>query len=57
MTFGAQANSTAPNADGSADTDYDFGALREFRDRYIDIDTENCTAALAEFIVSLASAK
>lgn len=45
------------NAVGSADTDYDFGALRAFRDRYIDIDTENCTAALAEFIVSLVSAK
>ena len=33
---------------------YDMSALREFRDRYIDIDTENCTAALADFILSLA---
>ncbi len=33
--------------------DYDLGALREFRDRYIDIDTNNCTAALADFIESL----
>ena len=42
---------------GSADNDYDFDALHAFRDRYIDIDTENCTAALADFIVSLAAAK
>ena len=40
--------------------DYDMNALRAFRDRYIDIDTgdgtsENyCTAALADFILSLA---
>ena len=40
--------------------DYDKDALKGFRDRYIDIDTgagntENyCTAALADFIISLA---
>ena len=40
--------------------DYDMNALQAFRDRYIDIDTgdgtsENyCTAALADFILSLA---
>ena len=34
--------------------DYDFSALHAFRDRYIDIITENCTADLADFIVSLA---
>lgn len=33
---------------------YDMSALRAFRDRYIDINTENCTAALADYIVSLA---
>lgn len=33
--------------------EYDLGALRAFRDRYIDVDTENCTAALADFIESL----
>lgn len=33
---------------------YDFEALRAFRDRYIDIPTDNCTAALADFIISLA---
>lgn len=32
---------------------YDFEALAAFRDRYIDIDTINCTAALADFIESL----
>lgn len=32
---------------------YDFEALSAFRDRYIDIDTENCTSALADFIESL----
>ena len=34
--------------------DYDLAALHAFRDRYIDIDTDNCTSALADFIVSLA---
>lgn len=34
--------------------DYDMEALRAFRDRYIDIDTDNCTAALADFIMSIA---
>ncbi len=33
---------------------YDLDALRAFRDRYIDISTDNCTADLAEFILSLA---
>lgn len=33
---------------------YDLNALRAFRDRYIDINTDNCTADLAEFILSLA---
>jgi len=32
---------------------YDFEALAEFRNRYIDVDTDNCTAALADFIESL----
>ena len=31
---------------------YDLALLRSFRDRYIDIDTDSCTAALADFIVS-----
>ena len=34
----------------AADGDYDMNALRTFRDRYIDIDTSNCTAALADYI-------
>ena len=34
-----------------ASGDYDLDALRAFRDRYIDINTDNCTAALADFIV------
>lgn len=33
--------------------DYDLEALRAFRDRYIDIDTDNCTSALADLIESL----
>lgn len=33
---------------------FDFDALHAFRDRYIDIDTDNCTAALADFIESIA---
>jgi len=51
----------APYVSGSADElaetlggEYDMNSLRAFRDRYIDIDTENCTAALADFIESLA---
>ena len=32
---------------------YDIDALRRFRDKYIDIDTENCTGQLADFIESL----
>ncbi|MBR3376603.1 MAG: CDP-glycerol glycerophosphotransferase family protein [Mogibacterium sp.] len=33
---------------------FDLEALRAFRDRYIDIPTDNCTAVLADFILSLA---
>ena len=43
---GKLANAIASAADG----DYDMDALRAFRDRYIDIDTSNCTAALADYI-------
>ena len=32
---------------------YDISRLRAFRDRYIDIDTENCTRDLADFIESM----
>lgn len=32
---------------------YDFNALKEFRDKYIDIDTKDCTKQLADFIESL----
>ena len=35
------------------DKEYDMDALHAFRDRYIDIDTENCTVKLADFIESL----
>ena len=40
-------------AAAAAKDDYDLSALHAFRDRYIDINTENCTAALADFIESL----
>lgn len=30
--------------------EYDFGALREFRDRYVTADRDNCTERLADFI-------
>ena len=33
--------------------DYDVEILHAFRDRYIDIDTSNCTAGLADFIEGL----
>lgn len=32
---------------------YDFEALTQFRDRYIDVDTANCTGQLADFIQKL----
>lgn len=41
-------------AEAISKNDYDIAALHVFRDRYIDIDTDNCTSALADFIVSLA---
>ena len=46
---GKLANAIASAADG----DYDMEALRAFRDRYIDIDTSTCTAALADYIERL----
>ena len=46
---GKLANAIASAADG----DYDMDALLAFRDRYIDIDTSNCTAALADYIERL----
>jgi len=39
---------------GGDEHGYDIKALRAFRDRYIDIDTDNCTSDLADFIISLA---
>ncbi len=39
---------------GGDEHGYDMEALRAFRDRYIDIDTDNCTSDLADFIISLA---
>lgn len=32
---------------------YDYEALAEFRDKYIDIDTQNCTGQLADYIEGL----
>ena len=39
------------------DEEYDMDALRAFRDRYIDTDTDNCTAALADLIEGLAEGR
>lgn len=36
---------------------YDFGKLEAFRDRYIDVDKENCTAQLADFIEKIGNRK
>lgn len=33
--------------------EYDFGALHAFRDRYVDVDTQNCTSDLADLIEAL----
>jgi CDP-ribitol ribitolphosphotransferase len=35
------------------DRPYDMEALRSFRDKYIDIDTDNCTSQLADMIINL----
>lgn len=40
-------------AEAVAKEDYDLNALAAFRGKYIDINTDNCTAALADFIESL----
>lgn len=37
----------------SAGEPYDMEALRRFRDKYIEVDTDNCTGQLADFIESL----
>ena len=39
---------------GSSEGAYDMSRLRAFRDRYIDIDTDDCTGRLADFVLSLA---
>ncbi|MDD6042372.1 MAG: CDP-glycerol glycerophosphotransferase family protein [Eubacteriaceae bacterium] len=36
--------------------EYDFDILKEFRDKYVDVDTEDCTGQLAQFIRSLPAA-
>lgn len=46
----AKAIDAAAEEKSVADGGYDMDALRAFRARYIDIDTGNCTAALADFI-------
>lgn len=45
--------SSAADLASALEQPYDYEALSDFRDRYIDIDTCNCTSALADFIESL----
>jgi len=33
--------------------DYDLEALRAFRDKYIDVNTDNCTGQIADYIESV----
>ena len=33
--------------------EYDYDALRKFRDKYISVETENCTQKLGDFIYGL----
>ena len=33
--------------------EYDFEALERFRDKYISVDTDDCTERLGEYLVSL----
>lgn len=50
---GSDRKGLAAQTEKTAEAAYDLSALRAFRDRYIDIDTDNCTVALADFIESL----
>lgn len=38
---------------GELEKPYDYDALRKFRERYIDVDTDNCTGQIADFIEDL----
>lgn len=51
--IGKYAFGSAEDLAASLEQPYDFEALSAFRNRYIDIDTDNCTSALADFIESL----
>ncbi len=42
---------TAAELAAKMDKEYDFEALHRLRDKYISVDTENCTGQLAEFII------
>lgn len=51
--IGEYSFSSAADLAAALEQPYDFAALAAFRDRYIDIDTGNCTSALADFIEEL----
>ncbi len=52
-TIGKYTFTDAGKLAAALEEEYDMEALRAFRDKYIDIDTENCTGQLADFIEGL----
>jgi Putative glycosyl/glycerophosphate transferases involved in teichoic acid biosynthesis TagF/TagB/EpsJ/RodC len=46
-------SSDAEELAGMMKEEYDYLKLREFRDKYISVDTEDCTGKLADYLVSL----
>lgn len=51
--IGRYAYSSAVQLTKALEEPYDFEALRKFRDKYIDVDTNNCTEQLTDFIEKL----
>lgn len=52
-TIGKYTFRDAKDLAAAMDEEYDMEALRAFRRKYIDVDTDNCTGQLADFIESL----
>lgn len=48
--IGKYAFENAKNLADAMDNEYDYTALEEFKNKYIDIDTNNCTKRLADYI-------
>lgn len=56
-TIGKYTFRDAKELAAAMEEEYDMDALRAFRRKYVDVDTENCTGQLADFIESLISSR